>query len=516
MGIKCLLVAICIWALSDPSLATTTSSDSDDGLVRISLKKRSLDLKTINAARITTTTSREVSQYPRGLGDTQSNFNDLKTNIVYLKNYLDAQYYGEISIGTPRQIFTVVFDTGSSNLWVPSSKCIFSIACYIHSKYRARLSRTYTKIGIHCKIPYGSGSVSGFFSQDNVKIGDFVTKDQEFVEVTREGFLTFLSTEFDGVLGLGFRDISIGQVTPVWYNMFQQHHVSQEIFSFWLNRDPTSKVGGEIVFGGIDWRRFRGDHTYVPLTNQDYWQIEVGDILIANIPTGLCEYGCAAIVDSGTSLLAGPTTIVAQINHAIGAAGVVSLECKSVISKYGNMIWEYLLEGIRPEIICVDIGLCIHKGSRYVSTGIASMVHNETQKGSSVDESAFCTFCEMIVYWIQVQIKQQKTREKVFTYVNELCERLPNPIGKSFIDCDSIAAMPYISFRIGNKSFPLSPEQYTLRVEESFSTVCISGFVALDVPPPQGPLWVLGDMFLGAYHTVFDFGNLRVGFAKSA
>uniref|UniRef100_A0A2N9EIA7 Peptidase A1 domain-containing protein n=1 Tax=Fagus sylvatica TaxID=28930 RepID=A0A2N9EIA7_FAGSY len=385
MGIKCLLVAICIWALSDPSLATTTSSDSDDGLVRISLKKRSLDLKTINAARITTTTSREVSQYPRGLGDTQ----------------------------TP--IFGFPLQNASFLL----------------------LAISILSTGPGYPVPI---------------------LRSEFVEVTREGFLTFLSTEFDGVLGLGFRDISIGQVTPVWYNMFQQHHVSQQIFSFWLNRDPTSKVGGEIVFGGIDWRRFRGDHTYVPLTNQDYWQIEVGDILIANIPTGLCEYGCAAIVDSGTSLLAGPTTIVAQINHAIGAAGVVSLECKSVISKYGNMIWEYLLEGIRPEIICVDIGLCIHKGSRYVSTGIASMVHNETQKGSSVDESAFCTFCEMIVYWIQ----------------------------------------------------------YTLRVEESFSTVCISGFVALDVPPPQGPLWVLGDMFLGAYHTVFDFGNLRVGFAKSA
>ena len=55
--------------------------------------------------------------------------------------------------------------------------------------------------------------------------------------------------------------------------MFFQHHISQQIFSFWLNRDPTARVGGEIVFGGIDWRHFRGDHTYVPLTNQDYWQV---------------------------------------------------------------------------------------------------------------------------------------------------------------------------------------------------------------------------------------------------
>lgn len=57
------------------------------------------------------------------------------------------------------------------------------------------------------------------------------------------------------------------------YDMFLQHHISQQIFSFWLNRDPTSRVGGEIVFGGIDWRHFRGDHTYVPLTHQDYWQV---------------------------------------------------------------------------------------------------------------------------------------------------------------------------------------------------------------------------------------------------
>ncbi|KAJ6889742.1 hypothetical protein NC651_023477 [Populus alba x Populus x berolinensis] len=493
-SIRFLLISICMGAWLGGSL-------SSDGLARVGLKKRNLDLNSIHAARITRP---QATSFARVTSNAE---------IVYLKNYLDTQYYGEIGIGSPPQIFTVVFDTGSSNLWVPSSKCLLSITCYFHSKFIARLSRTYTKIGIPCKIQYGSGSVSGFLSQDHVKVGDDIIIDQEFAEVTREGLLALLGVQFDGILGLAFQDIAVGKATPVWYNMAAQGHVSKKVFSLWLNRNPSSELGGEIVFGGLDWRHFKGDHTYVPVTGRGYWQIQVGDIFIANNSTGLCAGGCSAIVDSGTSFLAGPTRIVAQINHAIGARGIVSLECKEVLTKYWNSIWDSIISGVRPEIICVDVGLCLYSNNTVIET----VVDGEAKDRLSVDEGgALCTFCEMIVFWIQVQLKEKKAKEKIFHYVDELCERLPNPLGKSFINCDEITAMPYVSFTIGNRSFPLSPEQYIVRVEESYATICLSGFAALDMPHRQGPLWILGDVFLGAYHTVFDFGNHRIGFAQAA
>eukprot|EP01091_Cochliopodium_minus_P016508 TRINITY_DN620_c0_g1_i1.p1 TRINITY_DN620_c0_g1~~TRINITY_DN620_c0_g1_i1.p1 ORF type:complete len:404 (-),score=109.29 TRINITY_DN620_c0_g1_i1:54-1232(-) len=262
----------------------------------------------------------------------------LGQTIVPMSDFGDAQYYGTVEIGTPGQPFKVVFDTGSSNLWVPSVFCSLSdIACDLHNKYVSYNSSTYVKNGQNFTIQYGSGGeILGYLSQDDVNIGGLVIKNQVFAEILVEKGISWIAAKFDGILGFAFQSISVDNVTPIWYNLISQNLVTTPSFSFWLSNNPAGQAGsgGELTLGGANPSRYTGQFTYVPLTSQTYWEFKLDDVRLGLNSFGWCTNGtCRAIADTGTSLIAGPANNILQLNMKLGCI-IINGECIFTDCKY--------------------------------------------------------------------------------------------------------------------------------------------------------------------------------------
>ncbi|RMB99345.1 hypothetical protein DUI87_24080 [Hirundo rustica rustica] len=324
-----------------------------------------------------------------------------------LLNHLDTFYFGEIGIGTPPQNFLVIFDTGSANLWVPSTYCQ-SPACEDHARFNHSLSSTFLGIDASYTLSYGFGDVSVALGCDTVTIQNITLRDQEFGLSLDEPSSPFSYLGFDGILGLAYPGVAIPGFPTLLQNLLQQEQLSKPIFSFFFSRNPTYNYGGEIILGGVDAQLFSGEIFWAPVIQEFYWKIGVEGFSVGMEVTGWCSQGCHGIVDTGTFLLTVPGPFMPALLWALGA--------------------------------------------------------QESDRGF-------------------------------------------------LVDCSTVPKMPNLYFAIAGAWLPLPPSVYVLQNDG----ICTVGVESTYVSSASGqPLWILGNLFLRQYYSIFDVANNRVGFATAS
>ncbi|KAI7035423.1 Vacuolar protease, partial [Hortaea werneckii] len=176
---------------------------------------------------------------------------------------------------------------------------------------------------------YGSGELEGYVSQDTVQIGDLKIKDQLFAEATSEPGLAFAFGRFDGIMGLGYDTISVNHIVPPFYNMIDQGLLDEPVFAFYLG-DTNNGDESEAIFGGVNKEHYTGEMTKIPLRRKAYWEVDLDAITFGDQTAEIDSTG--AILDTGTSLIALPSTLAELLNKEIGAKksfnGQYTVECE--------------------------------------------------------------------------------------------------------------------------------------------------------------------------------------------
>lgn len=348
---------------------------------------------------------------------------DSQLKPVELKNWGYTQFVGTLGIGTPAQNMRVIYDTGSSNTWLPGHACN-EASCDKYGKYDHHKSHTFEELkeaqGLgesrtpSFYIKYGSGLVRGKVIQDDVTLGGIQLKKARFGEVGYEHGHAFRKGHFSGIVGLAFPSLAAANMYPLFDQVIDQKVLKKNEFAFYLSNridNPSKLMLGDSAEGS-----WKGDLTSHDVIENNYWSVRMADVMVGDERLNICpQDGCKVAVDSGTSLVTGPSQ---HVSHLLR-----KLDIKHNCDNWHNIKpMSLLLEATRKD------------GTKYL--------------------------------------------KKYQLHKNEFVFEMKNQHGQR--------------------------------------KACTPGVMALDVPKPRGPLWILGDLFMMKYFTQYNrnTNQVKIGLAN--
>ncbi|KAI3329246.1 acid protease [Xylariaceae sp. AK1471] len=249
---------------------------------------------------------------------------------IPLTNWLghsDFQWYSTISIGTPPQNLTVLWDTSFSDLLILQNSCT---TCGVHKTFNPTRSSSFSNAQYgelsllfttsknstplaspelaHCNLVY-----------DRVALGDLAQSNQGMI-LCDDYTPSFAEMPIDGIIGLAPYDTSyIGERSFFW-NLWKTHQLNYPVFSLYLPAGEANKA--QITLGDVDTTKYVGPITTLSLDPHHYrkWGTWVhhfnaihvngqrlprsvsGDVIGKQAPFS----GAAAILDTGAAFIQVP------------------------------------------------------------------------------------------------------------------------------------------------------------------------------------------------------------------
>lgn len=244
---------------------------------------------------------------------------------IDLLNNNNAQYYADFTIGTPKQRFTAVMDTGSNTTWVPGDKCSTD-TCLEHRRFAPAQSHSFSiqddQGGKESSHGYGTGNVKfESIGRDVLTLCDASDNagchgnESHMLEAPSHPFgiskeqtsNPFRVLPFDGIIGL---QPSVNE-RSLLHQLKAGKVLDRNVMGIYLSED--SHRSGSLDFGGVEPMHIAPNHPvhWHPIREKESWTVGMKDIAVGGKRLHLCDSHpggiCQANIDSGSSLLTGPS-----------------------------------------------------------------------------------------------------------------------------------------------------------------------------------------------------------------